>query len=318
MSANPTGDLARLAECAALGRRLGPRAAARALARRQHGVVARRQLLALGARPRAIDARVRSAELTPVHRGVYVLGPIAGRRAEEAAAVLCVRRGAWVARRSALHLLGALGSSPKPDPVEVVALIAQSRRPRLIAHRADLRPDEITVHEGIPCTTAARAIVDLAGSVEVDALEYMLAQAFAARVTNRARLLRQLQRRRGQSGARALRALLDSSGPGEVRSPPELQLLRLLRSARLTPVRANARIGQWEVDFLWEEQRVIVEVDVLSTHSDPRAFERDRRKDAELVLAGYTVIRVTRRQIESEPHLVVARIATALARVGAG
>jgi very-short-patch-repair endonuclease len=78
-------------------------------------------------------------------------------------------------------------------------------------------------------------------------------------------------------------------------------------------VRANVRVGPWEVDFVWPAARLIVEVDALSTHTDPRSFERDRRKDAELTLAGYTVIRVTRRQIEREPHAVVARIAAALA-----
>jgi very-short-patch-repair endonuclease len=222
-----------------------------------------------------------------------------------------------VARRSALHLFGALGTRPKPNPVEIVTQTAPSRRPRLGAHRGGLTGDETTVREGIPTTTAARAMIDLAGSIDPDALEYLLAQAFAARATSRTELVRHLDRRCGEAGTRVLSELLDAYRAGEVHSPPELQLLRLLRAAKLTPVRANAKVSGWEVDFFWKEERVIVEVDVLSTHSHPRAFERDRLKDAELMLAGYAVVRVTRRQIEREPQAVIARIAGALARAAA-
>lgn len=319
MSAKPTGGLIGLDACARLGRRLGPQAAARELARRQHGVVARRQLVAVGIRPRAVDARLRRGELVRLHQGVYLYGPVGGSRAEEAAAVLCARSEAWVARRSALHVLGALGAQAKPDPVEIVTFAAQARRPRLLAHRAaDLRAEDVVTRDRIPCTTATRALVDLAGALRNDELEYLLAQAFAARVTDRRRLLAHLDRRRGHAGTNALRALLDvPSGPALTRSPPERRLLRLLRAAGLPPTRANVKVRGWEVDFLWEAERVIVEVDAFSTHSDPRAFERDRRKDAELVLAGYTVIRVTRLQIEHEPHAVIARIAAALALAGA-
>ena len=75
----------------------------------------------------------------------------------------------------------------------------------------------------------------------------------------------------------------------------------------------NARLHGWEVDFLWPAERLVVELDALSTHTSPRDFERDRRKDADLTLRRYTVIRVTRRQVEREPEAVIARIATALA-----
>jgi very-short-patch-repair endonuclease len=86
----------------------------------------------------------------------------------------------------------------------------------------------------------------------------------------------------------------------------------LIRKARLPSPRANVKVHGWEVDLLWSEHRLIVEVDALSTHTSPRDFERDRRKDAELTLLGYTVIRITRRQIEQEPEAVVARISAAL------
>ena len=77
------------------------------------------------------------------------------------------------------------------------------------------------------------------------------------------------------------------------------------------------RLGPYEVDFLWREQRLVVEVDGFAYHSDRAAFERDRRRDADLAALGYTVVRVTWRQLVDEPAAVVARVAQALARSGA-
>jgi very-short-patch-repair endonuclease len=74
----------------------------------------------------------------------------------------------------------------------------------------------------------------------------------------------------------------------------------------------NARVAGLEVDFLWPEQRLILEVDGYAYHGDRAAFERDRRKGMALVAGGYRVIRVTWRQIVEEPFLVVATVARAL------
>jgi very-short-patch-repair endonuclease len=76
---------------------------------------------------------------------------------------------------------------------------------------------------------------------------------------------------------------------------------------------ANARIGGWEVDLLWREQRLIVESDGYAFHSSRSAFERDRRKDAELTAQGYRVVRVTWRQLTDEHEALVAVLAAALA-----
>jgi very-short-patch-repair endonuclease len=114
-----------------------------------------------------------------------------------------------------------------------------------------------------------------------------------------------------------LRLLEAPAAPARTRSNPERRLLALIRRAQLPEPRPNARRHGYELDLLWAERKLVVEVDALSTHSDPRTFERDRKRDAELTLRGYTVIRVTRRQIEEEPEAVVARIAAALTLVRA-
>ena len=105
--------------------------------------------------------------------------------------------------------------------------------------------------------------------------------------------------------------------PSLTRSEAEAKLLALVRSAGLPRPETNVVSSQYEVDFLWRSERVVVEVDGYAFHSSRRAFEADRRRDAELAARGYTVIRVTWRQLVGEPHAVVARIAAALALAGA-
>jgi len=90
-------------------------------------------------------------------------------------------------------------------------------------------------------------------------------------------------------------------------------MLTLLRAAKLPPPRVNARVGGYEVDFLWRERRLVAEVDGYAYHANRRAFERDRERDAALAAAGYTVLRVTWRQLVSAPEALIARLAAALA-----
>jgi very-short-patch-repair endonuclease len=109
-------------------------------------------------------------------------------------------------------------------------------------------------------------------------------------------------------GRRALRAALEHE-PAPTRSEAERRLLALIRAARLPRPETNVVVSGYEVDLLWREQRVIVEVDGFAFHSTRQAFERDRARDAALQAAGYRVIRVTWRQIVDEPHALVAQLA---------
>jgi very-short-patch-repair endonuclease len=107
--------------------------------------------------------------------------------------------------------------------------------------------------------------------------------------------------------------LRHAGGPALTRSEAEARLLSLIRTARLPAPSTNARLHGLEVDFLWPEQRLVVEVDGFTFHGDRAAFERDRERDATLVASGFRVIRVTWRQLVDQPLVVVARIASALA-----
>jgi very-short-patch-repair endonuclease len=103
------------------------------------------------------------------------------------------------------------------------------------------------------------------------------------------------------------------SDPALTRSEAERRLLALVRAARLPEPEANACVNGYEVDFVWRGRNLIVEVDGYAFHSSRRSFERDRRRDVELVTAGYRVLHFTRRQITDEPEALIATLAAALA-----
>jgi len=90
--------------------------------------------------------------------------------------------------------------------------------------------------------------------------------------------------------------------------------LVLVRRARLPAPRTNTHVEGHEVDALWPQQRLVAEVDGRTYHDSPRRFETDRSRDAHLAAAGYVVLRFTWRQLTTEPEVVVARLAAALAR----
>jgi very-short-patch-repair endonuclease len=100
---------------------------------------------------------------------------------------------------------------------------------------------------------------------------------------------------------------------GLTRSEAERRLLALVRAAALPQPKANSRIAGMEVDFLWQEQKVIVEVEGYAYHAGGRAFERDRERDTTLAARGYVVLRVTWRALAARREAVAARIAAALA-----
>lgn len=172
------------------------------------------------------------------------------------------------------------------------------RRPRPPRHRTD-RP--------------VRTLLDLAAVVPVRDLERAVNEAQIRRLARPRDLLDVLERSPGRRGAGVLRELLDML-PALTRSDAEVLLLELLRAADLPPTAVNARLGRYEVDFVWRPEHLVVEVDGYAHHATRAAFERDRLRDAELQAAGYRVMRVTSRQLVKRPEALIARIAQTLAR----
>lgn len=288
-----------------------------AIAARQHGVVCRRQLLEAGVSPHLLAHRLATGRILPLHRGVYRIGPIAAPHAREMAAILACGAGAVLSHRTAA---GLWGLRPKPDSrtePDVALPTGRRRRAGIRLHRlTTLRTDEVSRLEGIPVTSPARTLLDLAAASETREIERALAEGAARRLVRPEQLQRILDRHPGAPGAARLRSLLETRAPGLTRSEAEERFLELVRAAQLEDPESNVMVGGFEVDFFWRQRALVVEVDGFAHHSGTRAFEGDRRRDARLAAAGLIVIRVTWRQLEREPLAVVARLAQALVRAG--
>jgi very-short-patch-repair endonuclease len=272
------------------------------LAARQQGVVARWQLRALGVGRGAIDGRILRARLHPVHRGVYALSPAPLERlARWMAAVLTVGEGGVLSHWSAAsHWRLRPGTGPRSH---VTVGRRRRSRPEVTLHCAKLRPDEVTEEQGIPCTTPARTLLDLAPSLPSAVLARMIE---AAPPSDGAPLGELLERYAGRVGVPKLRAVLDKPTP-MTRSDLEATVLEAIEAAGLPQPQVNQVVEGYEVDFVWREHSLIAELDSYVTHGSRAAFERDRERDRKLALSGWTVVRMTNNEaIEDLSRLLAA------------
>lgn len=287
------------------------------LAKRQHGLVARRQLLALGMSGRAIDGRVGREQLHQIFRGVFVYGSRRiSRKGQWMAAVLAAGEGAALSHRSAARLWRLL-----PPATEVIDVICPPdrivRRKGIVNHSFQLRGDELLVHDAIPVTSPFRTIFDLAAVAEMRELERAFHEAEAREVTDRVSLPVLLERYPGRRGAKNLRALLDAGQPvGITRNDFEEAFVALVDRYALRRPRMNAPLAIrgrfFEIDALWERERVAVELDSRTIHDTRKKFESDRLRDRILIAEGWRTMRVTWRQLQDEPEEIVDDLERAL------
>jgi very-short-patch-repair endonuclease len=158
-------------------------------------------------------------------------------------------------------------------------------------------------------------VLDLATVLSSRDLERVLAQAERLNYLDQRTLQSLATNHAGRPGAPILRALLQQeAGPALTRSEAEARFLALIRKAQLPAPETNVPVGEYEVDFLWRRERLVVEVDGFAFHSSRQHFETDRLRDARLTARGLIVMRVTWRQVVHEPTATVARLAQSLAR----
>jgi very-short-patch-repair endonuclease len=284
------------------------------VAGRQLALITSQQLKAAGIDKDAIAVRRRHALLHRVHHGVYLWGqPTMLPGARELAAVLACH--GFVSHQSAAALWGLAETAEGDTHVSVIGR-GCSWREGIRVHRVrTLDAPDHRLLRGIPITSPARTLVDFAHQVPPDQLERAIAEAYALRLVTEAELQAAVDRGRNRPGVAALRAeLRRDAGPRLTRREGERRMLKLLREARLPQPLTNTRVAGLEVDFLWPEHRLIVEFDGYQFHGHRRTFERDRRRDQAHIAAGYTVIRVTWRQLTEEPLSVIAIIARLLGR----
>jgi hypothetical protein len=295
------------------------------LAGMQHGVVARRQLLALGFSRDQI-ARLRAARrLHVVHRGVYAVGHrVISVKARWLAAVLACGPGALLSHRSAAALWQLRRSS-----LSYVEVIVPSRRGRIEGVRAYIstrvQPQDRDTVDAIPCTSLALTLLSLAAVSPRRAVERACDEAEIQERFDLVAIDDVLERSRGCRGAPLLRAVLDEHAIGTTLTRPGLEerALALLDEAGIPRPEVNVRLpcgagAAPEVDFLWRRERLVLETDGRRFHSTHHQIERDRRKEAELVGAGYRVLRATWLQVEREPRTVMRMVAAALEQGAAG
>jgi very-short-patch-repair endonuclease len=288
-----------------------PEARVARVAARQHGVVTRRQLNDLDLDDDAIARRVRAGRLHRVHPRVYAVGhPRLTQHGRFLAAVLSYGEHAVLSHRAAAVLWGLCRErSPRID-VTVPSGGGRRRRGAIIVHRSPLPPAEVTVKEGVPVTTPARTLVDLADVLPRRALERAIDEAAYLRMD-----LAELEPRRGRRGAGLLARVLAEHDPGSTRtrSPLEERMLSLCRRFGLSQPEINRVVEGHEVDFSWQDPRLIVETDGWDAHGTRGAFERDRVRDAELTAAGWRVVRITKRRLAREPDAVAQQLGGLLA-----
>jgi very-short-patch-repair endonuclease len=278
--------------------------------------VAIRQLAALGLSQQTTSDHVREGRLHRVHRGVYAVGhPVLTARGRWMAALLAAGPGAALSHASAAALWELRGSNATIVDVTVTGRAGRMKRAGLRIHRPrTLRRTEVTTHDGIPATTPARTILDLAATLQPHRLERLLDQAEIMELTDYPALDAIARAHPGHRGAGKLKRTIAEYDAGATlkRSDLERLFLKICDNHGLPTPKVNHLVEGKEVDFLFADQRLIVEADSWRYHRTRQAFERDRRRDATRLLAGYRTLRVTDRQLERRPHEAANLLAAAL------
>lgn len=283
------------------------------LAARQWGVVSRRQLLAAGLTHAIVGEAVRRGRLVPLHRGVYAVGH-ARLRAEGhwLAAVLAAGPGAVLSHRDAAGLHGLRPANHAEIDIATTGAARSSSKVRVHRTRR-LDAADVTEVSGIPVTTVARTLVDLAGRIPGDHLAKVVREAERRRVFDLRAVEAAMARtrtRRGDARA-ALRAAIAECAALEGRvtaSVLEDAFLRLLHRHSLPLPATNVLVAGFLVDAVWQRERVAVELDGWTDHRTRRAFERDRERDAALTAAGWRIVRFTHRHVTGRPDLVLGTL----------
>ena len=286
------------------------------LARTQHGVVARNQLVTLGFGESAIEMRLSRGRLHRVHQGIYAVGyALLTQEGRWMAAVLAGGPGAVLSHRAAAALWGI---QRRAHTIEI-SCRRHLDRPGIRSYRVRLPSGEITVEAGIPVTTPSRTLFDLAAVVSRDQLRRAMHETEVRRLWDSLSLPDLLRRHPRRPGASALRAVMETPGGSGPRNDFEELFLALLERAGLPRPVMNQPLwvgGRFIApDCMWREQRVIVELDGYETHRTRAAYESDRARDRLLTAHGWRVMRITWRQLETEPQAVLRDLRPILDRI---
>jgi very-short-patch-repair endonuclease len=253
--------------------------------------------------------------------GVYAVGhPLLTAEGRWMAAVLACGEGTLLSHRSAAILWGLRESGGPRVDVSTTRRVGRGRAGIRVHLRASLGAADSGSCRGVPCTSVARTLLDLAAVLRPSELENACDRAEQLRLFDGRAIEELLARTRGERGTKRLRETLEQLNPSSqlTRSEIERLMLALCRTYSLTQPVVNGWIQLdgvgFSPDFLWPEAKLIVETDGAETHRTRRAFEADRRRDQLLAEAGYTTLRFTWRQVTTEPERVARTIEAVLKR----
>lgn len=282
------------------------------LAERQHGVVARRQLLALGLGEDALQHRLSAGRLYLLHQGTYAVGHrVLTRSSRWMAAVLATGPDAVLSHWSAAALWMIRPNSK--SLIEVTTPHKSRSWDGIKRHHKALPADEVTIRDGIPVTTVPRAIFDLAATEDVDTIAAMLRESEHRNLWDRLSLPDLVERYPGRRGVKRVRLALQrvtEEPSGRKRSKLEERFAPFIRRHHLPMPRFNDWIPlgpkRYQVDCHWPGTGRIVELDGWETHRTRSAFQDDRERDRRLTAAGYSVTRLTWNQLRDEPEAIAS------------
>lgn len=291
------------------------------LAQAQQGTFHLRQMAAIGLSPSGVWSRVKRGRLHRIHDGVYALvpDPLLTPNGRRMAAVLACGPGAGLCQYSSLKLRGLMDSSRSRIDVTVPTKGGRARSGIHIHRSTTLRPRDVELLQGIPCTTLARTIFDMAGVLTERQLERLLDETVYQDVFDLAALKEQIDHNRGRAKAAAnLRRALTHHTPGSTLTDGPLgeEMLALIRATGLP----EPKVQYWidlndgdpmiQADFAWPQARVILETDGQRAHGKPRRTAADYRRDQRAARAGWVTLRFAPEQIRKEPERVKKTLTT--------
>jgi hypothetical protein len=284
-------------------------------ARRQWGVVTRAQLVEAGLRDRGIADWVRTGRLRRLYRGVFAFGHDRLRpEGRWIAAVMACGPGAVMSHTSAAQLWGIRQSNSALVDVTVPSQHGRVRRAGIRIHRsARLAADEVTECRGIPVTTVARTLLDLADVLHPQALRRVITEAeyrdlFDLTVVNAV-----VENNPGRRGAKLMRAV-EAAGH-RTRSRLEDRFLAFMEHWGVEEPESNVWLDGYEVDFLWRKVGLAVEMDGAAEHGTRHAVNADRLRDRVLWRRGIRVMRLTSEALR-DAEAVLSDLAQGGVKVG--
>jgi hypothetical protein len=284
------------------------------LAERQHGVVSARQLRELGYSYDVMADAATAGRLHRLHRGVYAVGYQPLTWHGRCLAAVLAGTPAVASHASAGWIWGLLRYPP--EKIDITAPTKRHGRGSIRLHHARLDDRDCTEREAIPVTSLARTHLDLAATLPPRRIERVLERSEELQLFDLTAVEELLSRVTRHRGVKSLRAALATYQPDATftRSGLERRFLALVKAAGLPIPAMNHNVVGFELDAYWEEERFAVELDVYETHGTRVAFERDRIRQEDLLLAGIEIDRITGPRLRREPKRVIQRLEKLLAQ----